>query len=105
MLSLVVVVLATVATGFIVWANDKRHGKYGIALPAGVSAAVGTLSWILFVSAGLGYQPGASWKPQTQFFAGRWKGWATYASMIAYPMRLNRNDTPVLNTGMRSAHG
>lgn len=63
MLSLVVVVLATIATGFIVWANDKRHGKYGIALPAGVSAAVGTLSWIAFISAGLGYQPGAAWIP------------------------------------------
>ncbi|MFJ5954897.1 hypothetical protein ACIQC5_02945 [Paenarthrobacter sp. NPDC092416] len=63
MLSLVVVVLATVATGFIVWANDKRHGKYGIALPAGVSAAVGALAWIAFILAGLGYQPGLTWIP------------------------------------------
>ncbi|MEV7604594.1 hypothetical protein AB0N65_04050 [Paenarthrobacter sp. NPDC089322] len=63
MLSLVVVVLATIATGFIVWANDKRHGKYGIALPAGVSAAVGTLSWIIFITAGMGYQPGLTWIP------------------------------------------
>ena len=63
MLSLVVVVLATVATGFMVWANDKRHTTYGVALPAGVSAGVGALSWIAFISAGLGYQPGASWIP------------------------------------------
>lgn len=63
MLSLVVVVLSTVATGFIVWANDKRHGKYGIALPAGISAAVGTVSWIVFMSAGFGYQPGLTWIP------------------------------------------
>lgn len=63
MLSLVVVVLATIATGFIVWANDKRHGKYGIALPAGVSATVGVLSWIAFIMAGLGYQPGLTWIP------------------------------------------
>ena len=51
------------------------------------------------------YHPGANCRPQTQFFVGRWNGCATYASMIAYPIRLNRNDTPVLNTGMRSAHG
>lgn len=63
MLSLVVVVLATIATGFIVWANDKRHGKYGIALPAGVSATIGVLSWIIFIMAGLGYQPGLTWIP------------------------------------------
>ncbi len=30
MLSLIVVVLVTVAAGFVVWANDKRHAKYGI---------------------------------------------------------------------------
>ncbi|MFE4198585.1 hypothetical protein ACFRJ9_22280 [Paenarthrobacter sp. NPDC056912] len=63
MLSLVIVVLATVASGFIVWATDKRHAKYGIALPVGASAAVGALSWIVFISAGLGYQPGLTWIP------------------------------------------
>ncbi|MGP0224820.1 MULTISPECIES: hypothetical protein [unclassified Paenarthrobacter] len=63
MLSLVVVVLATVATGFIVWANDKRHSKYGIAVPAGVAAAAGTVAWIIFIAFGLGYQPGLTWIP------------------------------------------
>ena len=43
MLSLTIVVLVTVAAGFIVWANDKRHAKYGMGLPAGVAAAVGAL--------------------------------------------------------------
>lgn len=63
MLSLIVVALATVAAGFVVWANDKRHAKYGIAMPAGVSLAVGMLSWIIFIAAGLGYQPGLTWIP------------------------------------------
>ncbi len=63
MLSLIVVVLVTVAAGFVVWANDKRHAKYGIAVPAGASLTVGMLSWILFSAAGLGYQPGLTWIP------------------------------------------
>jgi hypothetical protein len=63
MLSLVVMVFVTVATGFLVWANDKRHGKYGIAVPAGVSLGVGALSWIAFIAAGFGHQPGLTWIP------------------------------------------
>lgn len=63
MLSLTIVVLVTVAAGFIVWANDKRHAKYGMGLPAGVAAAVGALSWIIFIAAGFGYQPGLTWIP------------------------------------------
>lgn len=63
MLSLIVVALVTVAAGFVVWANDKRHAKYGISVPAGVSASVGMLSWIIFMAAGFGYQPGLTWIP------------------------------------------
>ena len=63
MLSLVIVALVTVAAGFVVWANDRRHAKYGIAMPAGVATAVGMLSWIIFMAAGLGYQPGLTWIP------------------------------------------
>lgn len=63
MLSLVIVALVTIAAGFIVWANDKRHGKYGIALPPGVALATGMLSWIIVIAAGLGYQPGLTWIP------------------------------------------
>ena len=63
MLSLIVVALVTVAAGFVVWANDKRHAKYGIAVPAGVSLAAGMVSWIIFIAAGLGYQPGLTWIP------------------------------------------
>ncbi|WP_052355124.1 hypothetical protein [Arthrobacter sp. I3] len=58
MLSLIVVAMVTVAAGFVVWANDKRHQKYGVAVPAGVAASVGMLSWIIFIAAGFGYQPG-----------------------------------------------
>lgn len=63
MLSLTIVVLATIATGFIVWANDKRHTRYGIGLPAGVSVAMGAVSWIIFMTAGFGYLPGLTWIP------------------------------------------
>ncbi|WP_427130086.1 hypothetical protein [Pseudarthrobacter sp. S9] len=63
MLSLIVVAMVTVAAGFVVWANDKRHAKYGISVPAGVAASVGMLSWIIFMAAGFGYQPGLTWIP------------------------------------------
>jgi hypothetical protein len=63
MLSLTIVVLVTTAAGFIVWANDKRHAKYGMGLPVGVAVAVGALSWIIFITAGFGYQPGLTWIP------------------------------------------
>jgi hypothetical protein len=63
MLSLTIVVLATAAAGFIVWANDKRHAKYGAGLPAGVAVAVGALTWVILVAAGFGYRPGTTWLP------------------------------------------
>jgi hypothetical protein len=63
MLSLIVVSLVTVAAGFVVWANDRRHSKYGISMPAGVATAVGMLSWTMFMAAGFGYQPGLTWIP------------------------------------------
>jgi hypothetical protein len=63
MLSLTIVVLVTAAAGFIVWANDKRHTKYGVGLPAGVAVGVGALSWIILMAAGFGYRPGLTWMP------------------------------------------
>lgn len=63
MLSLVIVALATIASGFIVWGTDKRRGTYGITLPAGVSVGVAMLSWIIFIQLGFGYQPGLTWIP------------------------------------------
>lgn len=63
MLSLTIVVLVTAAAGFIVWANDKRHTKYGVGVPAGVAVAVGALSWISLMAAGFGYRPGLTWMP------------------------------------------
>ncbi len=63
MLSLTIVVLVTAAAGFIVWANDKRHTRYGTGLPAGVAVVVGTVSWMIFIAAGFGYQPGLTWIP------------------------------------------
>jgi hypothetical protein len=62
-LSLIVVAMVAVAAGFVVWANDKRHAKYGIAVPAGVALGVGMLSWVIFMAAGFGYQPGLTWIP------------------------------------------
>ncbi|MDQ0868688.1 putative membrane protein [Arthrobacter sp. V1I9] len=63
MLSLTIVVLVTAAAGFIVWANDKRHTKYGVVLPAAVSVVVGAVSWIILMAAGFGYRPGMTWLP------------------------------------------
>ena len=63
MLSLTIVVLVTAAAGFIVWANDKRHTKYGVGVPAGVAVGVGALSWIILMAAGFGYRPGMTWMP------------------------------------------
>jgi len=63
MLSLTMVVLVTAAAGFLVWANDRRHAKYGIFLPAALAIVVGVLSWSILIAAGLGYQPGLTWIP------------------------------------------
>ncbi|MBT2566468.1 hypothetical protein J7I84_08180 [Arthrobacter sp. ISL-85] len=63
MLSLTIVVLATVAAGFVVWANDKRHGRYGAALPAGIAVGIAALTWIILMAAGFGYLPGTTWLP------------------------------------------
>jgi hypothetical protein len=63
MLSLTIVVLVTAAAGFIIWANDTRHIRYGMGLPAGVAVTVGALSWIICMMAGLGYRPGLTWIP------------------------------------------
>jgi hypothetical protein len=63
MLSLTIVVLVTAAAGFVVWANDKRHIRYGTGLPSGVAVVVGAVSWIIFIAAGFGYQPGLTWIP------------------------------------------
>jgi hypothetical protein len=63
MLSLTIVVLVTAAAGFIVWANDKRHTKYGVAVPVAVAVGVGALSWIILMAAGFGYLPGLTWLP------------------------------------------
>ncbi|MFD5276727.1 hypothetical protein ACFWIX_04095 [Pseudarthrobacter sp. NPDC058362] len=63
MLSLSIVVLAAVAAGFLVWANDRRHAKYGAALPAGVAVAAASVAWIILIAAGFGYLPGLTWLP------------------------------------------
>ncbi len=63
MLSLIVVAMVAVAAGFVVWGTDKRHAKYGIAVPAGIALGVAMLSWIIFMAAGFGYQPGLTWMP------------------------------------------
>src|SRR6478609_11667568 len=63
MLSLIVVAMVAVAAGFVVWANDKRHAKYGISVPAGIALGVAMLSWIIFMAAGFGYLPGLTWLP------------------------------------------
>lgn len=63
MLSLTIVVLAATAAGFLVWANDKRHAKYGAGVAAGVAVTVAALAWIVLIVAGFGYLPGLTWLP------------------------------------------
>ncbi|PNI10182.1 hypothetical protein CXX84_01525 [Arthrobacter sp. AFG7.2] len=63
MLSLTIVVLAAAAAGFIVWANDKRHAKYGAGVPAGTAVGCAALTWIILMAAGFGYLPGLTWLP------------------------------------------
>lgn len=63
MLSLTIVVLAAAAAGFIVWANDKRHIRYGMGLPAGIAVTVAAISWMVLIAAGFGYRPGLTWIP------------------------------------------
>lgn len=63
MVDLVVIALLAIGFGFIVWANDKRHNKYGLFLPACVSVTAAVLTWIITIAAGLGYAPGLTWIP------------------------------------------
>jgi len=63
MLSLIVVAMVAVAAGFVVWATDKRHAKYGVSVPAGVALGVAMLCWVIFMAVGFGYQPGLTWIP------------------------------------------
>lgn len=63
MLSLTIVVLAAAAAGFLVWANDKRHAKYGAGVAPAVAVAIATLAWIILMAAGFGYLPGLTWLP------------------------------------------
>jgi quaternary ammonium compound-resistance protein SugE len=63
MVDLVVIALICAGIGAIVWGADRKHRNYGILLPAGVAIAAALLTWIITVSAGLGYQPGWTWVP------------------------------------------
>ncbi|UZX03962.1 hypothetical protein F8G81_16165 [Arthrobacter sp. CDRTa11] len=99
MLSLTIVVLATTAAGFIVWANDKRHAKYGMGLPAGVAVTVGALSWIIFMTAGFGYQPGLTWIPWVMPVA---LGTAAAVAVAVYLGRTRaRHDTMRLTAALK----
>jgi sterol desaturase/sphingolipid hydroxylase (fatty acid hydroxylase superfamily) len=99
MLSLTIVVLVTTAAGFIVWANDKRHAKYGMSLPAGVAVAVAALSWIIFMAAGFGYQPGLTWIPWVLPMA---LGTAAAVGAVAYLGRTRaRYDTMRLTAALK----
>lgn len=99
MLSLTIVVLATVAGGFVVWANDKRHAKYGAGLPAGIAVGVAALAWIILMAAGFGYLPGLTWLPWVLPIA---LGIAAAIAAVAYLGRTRaRHDTERLNAVLR----
>ncbi|MBT1002929.1 hypothetical protein KIH31_09950 [Paenarthrobacter sp. DKR-5] len=63
MLDLTLIALLAAGFGFIVWAVDRKHHKYGLLLPACAGAAAALLTWIITVAAGLGYAPGLTWVP------------------------------------------
>jgi peptidoglycan/LPS O-acetylase OafA/YrhL len=99
MLSLTIVVLVTTAAGFLIWANDRRHAKYGIFLPAGVATVVGILSWIILIAAGFGYQPGLTWIP---WIAPMVLGAAAAVAAVAYlGRRRSRQDTQRLTAALK----
>jgi peptidoglycan/LPS O-acetylase OafA/YrhL len=100
MLSLTIVVLATLAAGFIVWANDKRHARYGAGLPAGIAVSVAALAWIILMTAGFGYLPGLTWLPWVLPIA---LGTAAAIAAVVYLGRTRtRHDTERLNAVLRS---
>lgn len=99
MLSLTIVVLAAAAAGFLVWANDKRHAKYGAGLPAGVSVTVGAVTWIILIAAGFGYLPGFTWLPWVLPVI---LGTAAAAGVVLYLGRTRaRQDTGRLTAALR----
>ena len=99
MLSLTIVVLAAIAAGFIVWANDKRHAKYGAGLPAGVAVGVAAVSWIILMVAGFGYRPGLTWLPWVLPMV---LGAAAAAAVAVYLGRVRaRQDTERLTAVLR----
>jgi hypothetical protein len=61
--SLVIVVLVVAAAGFVMWATDHHHDRYGIMLPVGAGVAVACLVWIVTVLVGAGYIAGMTWMP------------------------------------------
>ncbi|MGO4234934.1 hypothetical protein [Pseudarthrobacter sp. YAF2] len=100
MLSLTIVVLATLTAGFIVWANDKRHARYGAGLPAGIAVGVAALAWIILMAAGFGYLPGLTWLPWVLPIA---LGTAAAIAAVVYLGRTRaRHDTERLNAVLRS---
>ncbi|MCZ2403224.1 hypothetical protein IV498_08520 [Paenarthrobacter sp. Z7-10] len=70
MVDLVVIALLALLIGAIVWGMDKKHGEYGILVPAAVAVVTAMLIWIITVAAGLGYQPGLTWIPWIVSLAG-----------------------------------
>lgn len=63
MIDLVVITLVSAGIGVIVWAVDKNHNKYGALLPPAVAVIAAMLTWIITISATLGYLPGWTWVP------------------------------------------
>lgn len=63
MIDLVVIALISAGLGIIAWAVDRNHNKYGALLPPAIAVIGAMLTWIITVSATLGYLPGWTWVP------------------------------------------
>ncbi|GAA1049635.1 hypothetical protein [Arthrobacter russicus] len=63
MVDLVVIALISTGLGIIAWAVDRNHDKYGAILPPAAAVVAAMLTWIITISATLGYLPGWTWVP------------------------------------------
>lgn len=88
MVDLVVIALISAGFGIIVWAVDRNHDRYGALLPPAVAVIAAMLTWIITISATLGYQPGWTWVP---WIASLIVG-AAVAAVVAFALGRNRKN-------------
>ncbi|WP_285726053.1 hypothetical protein [Psychromicrobium xiongbiense] len=61
MVQVIVLALLAIGIGLIVWAADRRHTRYGSAVPAGVAVVAAVLTWIILSATGLAADTNWTW--------------------------------------------